>query len=142
MTSIASTVMSWRSATLGHLPVTGTSFKASPAPTAIPTRFGYIWRRVANVWATTPGLYRRIGQVIQVETNTFFVAWRVAPIHAHAWPDWASVWYHGWKWSSTQIESNPIFSARTDCSSASIGLYCSIDAKYPILVSMITASHR
>ncbi len=66
--------MSCRSATLGHFPVTGTSFIASPAPTATPTRPGYIARRVANVCATIAGLYLRIGQVIQVEKNTFLVA--------------------------------------------------------------------
>ena len=86
ITSTASTVMSCRTGTLGHSPVTGTSFNASPAPTAMPTRPGYICRRVANVCATTPGLYRMIGQVMHVEKNAFLVAWSAAPIQAQACP--------------------------------------------------------
>ncbi len=89
--------MSCRSATLGHFPVTGTSFIASPAPTATPTRPGYIARRVANVCATIAGLYRRIGQVMHVEKNAFLVAWSAAPIQAQACADCAFSWYQGWK---------------------------------------------
>lgn len=96
---------------------------------ATPTLPGYICLSVANVCATIAGLYLMIGQVMQVEIKTLFVASRAAPIQAHACADWALVWYQGWKWSSAQTESKPTFSALTVCSSASLGLYCSRDAK-------------
>ncbi|OQC67539.1 MAG: hypothetical protein BWX50_01343 [Euryarchaeota archaeon ADurb.Bin009] len=70
-----------------------------------------------------------IGQVIQVEMNTLLVAWSAAPIQAQACADCALSWYQGWKWSSAHIESKPTFSALIVCSSASMGRYCSRDAK-------------
>ncbi len=111
MTLTASMVISCRTGTVGHSPVTGTSFIASPAPTATPTLPGYICRRVANVCATIAGLYRMIGHVMQVDMNTSLVAWSAAPIQAQACADCALSWYQGWKWSSAHIESKPTFSA-------------------------------
>src|SRR5579872_7057432 len=54
-----------------------------------------------------------------------------APSQASEFGAWPSVCFHGWKWSLTKTESNPVASASTEKSSNSRGPNCSADALYP-----------
>src|SRR5271157_1209782 len=77
-----------------------------------------------------------IGAVTAVEKNTFSVACRAEPIHDHANALSVNVGETE-KWSSTHIESNPIFSASTAYFNASVGSYRPIFGKNPNFVSII-----
>src|SRR5665213_4170707 len=54
-----------------------------------------------------------------------------APSQASEFGACPSVCFHGWKWSLTKTDSNPVSSASTENSSNSCGPNCSADALYP-----------
>src|SRR5882672_6465750 len=68
---------------------------------------------------------------------TFEVRAPSAPIQAIELGAWPSICFHGWKWSLTNTDSKPAFSAWIEKSSSLPGANCSADALYPSLSTVM-----
>ena len=93
----ASSSISRRTSTAGHLAPVTCSFRFSPVPTPRKKRPGIMAATEAAAWATIAGCVRIVGHVTPVPTRSRSVAPAMAPSTAHTngLCPWRSV--HGWK---------------------------------------------